>query len=322
MIKNKIILVSATGLIFVSAVAFAQTSEQPKPAAVQPERRLEIEKSRQEVKEIRQTTFQTNQEVRKNALDEAQKIRQNTKKEIETERQNTIQGLKAIRQTASTTGDRQAIKEAAEKARQALTQKREAAKEAMENAREDFKQKIEVNRTEAKKQIEARREELKQKLAVIKDARKKATVEKIDAQLQSINAKRLETFSATLNRIEEIIQKVSSRADKAQANGVDVTTVRNDIATFKTALAAARSAIIVQTSKVYTIAVVDETTLKVNVEKARQALQADLKKVQDLVKASHEAARIAATDLAKIPNVNAFKEELNDDSASSSSSDN
>ena len=303
-----IFLSSVIGVFLFSIIVYAEAQEQVTTTTIPPERRLEIEKERREVKEIRTATFETNQKAREDALRNAKEVRQGAKVDIEQTRKEALQKIQTIKLDTSATPEqnREAAKRVSEEVRQMLSQKREAAKQTVEETREAFQQKMEANRTAAKTQIETRREELKQKLTVIKDERKKATVENVGSKLQDINTRSLANFSETLNRIEELMQKVVTRADKAEVSGADVAQVRSDIESFKTALAAARSAIVTQTSKVYSITVVDEATLKANVEKARQTLQTDLKKVQDTVKAVREAARVAVTDLVKIPNINAL----------------
>jgi len=100
------------------------------------------------------------------------------------------------------------------------------------------------------------------------------------------------------------LQSVESRAAKAEEAGKDAVGVKEDIASAETVIAAARAAIVAQSTKTYVPTIDQESELRADVGETRQALQADLKVVQDAVRAVQEAIRKAATDLAKIPGVN------------------
>ncbi len=182
--------------------------------------------------------------------------------------------------------------------------KRMEAKNLMEQKKAEFKNKVETARTELKTRIETKKRELKTKLAKIKDERKKQVVEKIDGQLDELNKRRMDHFSQVLEQIEKVLDKISGRTAKAEANGRDVSAVKSAISEAQNSIAASRSAVQTQAVKTYTITITTENALRQDVGKARQALHADLVKVEDTVKAAREAVRKAATTLAQIPNVN------------------
>lgn len=96
-----------------------------------------------------------------------------------------------------------------------------------------------------------------------------------------------------------------SRADKAEAAGRDVSTVRTAVSGAEAAIASARdTTVAAQAAKTYAIEVTTEETLRAAVEAAREALRADLTTVRESVKETHTALRVAATTLAQIPRVN------------------
>ena len=80
--------------------------------------------------------------------------------------------------------------------------------------------------------------------------------------------------------------------------------MRIALAAADAAIAISKAAIANQTVKTYAIAVTGEATLRRNVGAARQALQADVKAVEQTVKDAREAVRKAATALAGVPRVN------------------
>ena len=147
----------------------------------------------------------------------------------------------------------------------------------MKASREEFKNKIEVQREELKTKREEQKVELKTKLEKIKDERKKATVEKLDKRFNEINVKMTAQWSDALLRLEDLLVKISLRADKAAANGADVSAVGPALEKAKIAIVAARTAISAQASKAYPIDIVSETELKSAVAQTREKLNQDLK---------------------------------------------
>lgn len=155
-----------------------------------------------------------------------------------------------------------------------------------------------------------RREEIKQKfddekvrlggkLKTIKDERKRNMVKKVNEQFQEINTKKLEHFSNALKQMEEVLLKIKTRAVKASA-GADTSTLNTKIATFETAVTVARAAIVAQSAKIYSIEITTEDNLKNNTGVTRQALQADLKTVFDLVKNAHESLKDIMKELSNV----------------------
>lgn len=181
--------------------------------------------------------------------------------------------------------------------------KRAELKAMEEQKREEFKKMVEQKREAAKQQIEIKRAEMKDRLKKIKSELKKDTVERIYDKLNEINKDRTEHFSNVMAKLDKAVERITSRTDKAGDRGLDVTTVRTEIESAKTAIAAARTAIQTQAGKTYTITVGTEETLKANAQAARKLLQDDLEKVRLIVKSAYEAVHKAATTLAQIPKV-------------------
>lgn len=154
-----------------------------------------------------------------------------------------------------------------------------------------------------REQIQNRAEALKEQLQKIKDERKQQIVEKIDSALDALNKRYLNHLSNVLDRLEDVLKRIGSRADKAQTRTLDVTSVRTAIDKATQAIAAARAAIQTQSGKTYTITITSEDNVRTDVGKTRKALHDDLVKVRDAVKAAREAIRQAATTLAQIPKV-------------------
>ncbi|OGN17332.1 MAG: hypothetical protein A3C88_01630 [Candidatus Yanofskybacteria bacterium RIFCSPHIGHO2_02_FULL_50_12] len=225
-------------------------------------------------KPVRQTVKPA---IRKEVQD-IKKETQNTVREIKTEAKQDIRAIKEERKV-----DPQAVRA------------------DLEEKRKELKSQIETKRKEAQTRIKAKEAELKERLTKIKDERKVEAVKKIDKNIDALNQRMLNHFANSLEKLSSILNRIAERASKAETAGADVSTVRADIDAATNAIAKAKEAIAAQAGKTYTIEVATEEGLKQAVQRARQALHADLKVVKDSVKAAGEAVRKAAVDLGKVP---------------------
>lgn len=198
----------------------------------------------------------------------------------------------------------------------AFEEKREELKNEIEAKREEYKKEIEERREEVKKEIEAKREELKTRLLTIRDEQKKKAVLKIDEEIKRLNERMVEHFSNVLDKMEEVLKGVVSRADKAEAHGLDVSGVRALIVNAELAIDSARASVLEQASKVYEIDITDEDNLRADVSDIRKALRSDLGNLKDIIKGVHTAIRESAVGLAQIPNVDEYEVEEESDEAS------
>lgn len=114
---------------------------------------------------------------------------------------------------------------------------------------------------------EQQREEFKQKLQIVKDERKKKIVERADAKLAEINKRRTDAMVRHLDKMTEILAKVKAR-------GGDTTTA-------DAAVIDARSAVVAQAAKTYTITISTEDKLKFNVGETMKALMTDLRNLHE-----------------------------------------
>ncbi len=128
----------------------------------------------------------------------------------------------------------------------------------------------------------------------------------------------VEHFSEALDKMGEVLKGVSSRADKAEAHGLDVSNVRALIVDAEVAIDSARASLVDQAGKVYSMDINTEDTLRSDVGEVRQAIRGDLEAIRETVKLAHEAIRAAAVGLAQIPKVDEYEVEENTNSATSS----
>lgn len=230
---------------------------------------------------------QTTSSAPSNVREKVRDIRQDVRQNIQDTRQDVRQNVQDMRQN---------MKQDVQKLHTEL-------KMQMQEKRDEFKKTIETKREELKAKVEAQKEALKTRLKAIKDDRKKQIVERVANNVNDLNRRMTDHFSNVLNQIEEVLARVSSRADKAEVNGRNVNAVRTAVANAKNAIAAARTAVANQAGKAYSPTVTTESALKNDVGVLRKTLHEDLKKIQNTVKAARDAVHQAAVTLGQILDV-------------------
>lgn len=191
-------------------------------------------------------------------------------------------------------------KEARMEAREEMKENRlEAQVERKEIKKEAQEKRMEV-RAEMKEKREATREEFKTKLKTIKDERKRTGVERTDQKIADANKRQTERLGEHVNKISEVLERIAARTAAAKAAGKDVTGIEALITTARNAVTASRAAITAQAAKTYTMTITDEKTLRMEAERVRELLKADLETTRNAVKAARAAAHAAAEALGKL----------------------
>ncbi|MEK7537167.1 MAG: hypothetical protein AAB584_01870 [Patescibacteria group bacterium] len=188
-----------------------------------------------------------------------------------------------------------------------IRQIQKKAKEGLDNLRKERVSPLRVQETKQKtrEETEAKRTQLKERLQSVKDEQKKKIVERISHQIDELNARTTNHFSAVLDRLGKVLANIVSRVDKAEANKWDVSAVRIMIKSAEEAITSARKAIEAQKAKTYTPEITGgEEKLKVEVGEARKALHSDLVIVKEKVKAAYEFVKAIAKALAQSPRIN------------------
>ncbi len=198
---------------------------------------------------------------------------------------------------------REAVKNNIQESRDAMQKRQADLRMKMQEEKEGFKNQLETRKTELRDKVEQKKTELKERLKTIKDERKKAVVEKLDKRFDEINQNRTTHLSGVLDKLSMALDRIVSRAEKANAKGLDISSVNSAVDAAKIAIGAARAAVVAQVGKTYPITISTEDKLKTDVGGARKALEQDLKLLRDMVKTTHDSVRLAATTLAKISGV-------------------
>lgn len=167
---------------------------------------------------------------------------------------------------------------------------------------EEFRAMMDAQRGIAKDAVKTKREELRKRLSVIRDEQKKKKVENINMRMDALNERWTAHFSLALERLENVLEKITERAAEAAEKGSDVAAVNAAITSVKASFAISRTQIVLQAGKTYAIIISTENALQADVKKTRQALHDDLAAVRETVKSARDAAHNAATALAQAMN--------------------
>lgn len=139
--------------------------------------------------------------------------------------------------------------------------------------------------------LQSHKDDLTQRLLGIRSTAKRDIVQSIDDRFATINANVLARYTESLTKIQAVFTDINARQDASQSQGVDVSAVDDATAKASANVALARTAIINQTGKSYTIDISSEATLRADVQHTRDALHADLEKVRVAVAAVAESVR-------------------------------
>lgn len=157
-----------------------------------------------------------------------------------------------------------------------------------------FKTLIAENKTEAIQRFKNKRDDLKARIREIKDEKKKALAERIDAKITRINANRTEQMTKYIERMKELLGKIQAKSDEAKNAGKNTTTVEAAIKAAQAALDKSAAAVATQAGKQYVATITSEATLKNNFGSVARQLEADLKTVrQTLIDAQKAVANTA-----------------------------
>lgn len=150
------------------------------------------------------------------------------------------------------------------------------------------------------KQRETARTAFTKRLAVIKDADKKARVQKLDTLIADANTKRVQAITDQLNKLDQIVTKLVAKSTALKAGGVDTTSVDSLISAAQTAITAAKTALQTQASKQYVIGITTETNVSSDVGRTRSQLESDLSLLKNTVIVARQSVAKAISALAQL----------------------
>jgi outer membrane murein-binding lipoprotein Lpp/gas vesicle protein len=186
-----------------------------------------------------------------------------------------------------------------ESVRQQLEERRAEMQRNIDAKRAQFQSAVE----DKKALVQEKREELmrtfREKVQNVRDEQKRNILIRLEEQLPQVQERILKNMTASLDRIEGVLEKISSRAEELAQGGADVSAVRTAIVAAEEAISRARTAIQNEAGTTYTIDVSDEEEVKENFGIVRAQLAKNLQAVRNAVKAAQESVRATLVELKK-----------------------
>lgn len=232
---------------------------------------------------------------------------------VETVRQEVRE---EVRQEAGLSGEigEKNRQEAREEAREEIRESGENLKEVrveslrqVRQTRQEIWENIERIREENRGLVEQNRLALKEQLGLLQDKNKAQTVERIYDNLNRLNDQIVTRLLAKIDQIEEVLERVKSRTDRAEEGGLEVKLVREEIALAEEAITNARQSAKEQAEKIYEITISNEANLRTDIKPVRDQLRNGLEALRQEVIGAREAVRKAVNALAQVRGIESLE---------------
>ena len=144
-----------------------------------------------------------------------------------------------------------------------------------------FKKEVATKSSEMREIVEARKQKFQENLQNFKDENKKRIVERVHQRMTNVNKKVTDLLLKRLERLEAILAKIRSRAQKKEEIGADVSAVYTGIEAIEGEIAVLKGKIQKQVDKTYDFDISDEENLRTQAQPAVQLQHSDLKALRD-----------------------------------------
>lgn len=147
-----------------------------------------------------------------------------------------------------------------------------------------------------------KQQEYKEKVSEMKDARKKALVEKFAKELESLKQRRYLQLQANLTLINKALAKAELAVAEARSKGLDVSGLEEKLASAKAAVQDAQTAVESLKSLDLTPTISSETNVSSDLQKVKSKYMAEVESVLAKVKSAREAVNKLVYGLKEVRN--------------------
>jgi hypothetical protein len=165
---------------------------------------------------------------------------------------------------------------------------------------QDIRMMIKDRQDKKKIEIQSKRDEYKNQLQELNDQKKAKIAESIDTRLALLNQKATNKLTSGIEKIQVLLDKFSSRVEKAKSEGMDTTSASKAITEAELAIENAKVAIAEQAAKAYVANVDNEETLKNSIGLVVSSLRQDLKSTFEIVKIAKSKVMDVASEVSKL----------------------
>jgi hypothetical protein len=169
-------------------------------------------------------------------------------------------------------------------------------KNSLKTVGQERKEMNEASRAAMKEAMDAFKEEI----ATIRDAKKKAIVERIASKIPNANTRMTDKMNGALEKLTQILNGINEKASAAQSSGEDTTALESAISSAEAAITNAQSMVDAQAAKTYSADITDDLTLRNTIGKLVSQFRLDLSNAHKAVADARQAVAKAITELAKL----------------------
>src|SRR5688572_24474729 len=116
-----------------------------------------------------------------------------------------------------------------------------------------YLQQVQQLRQQAQDQVKQAKENVLGRIRQIKDQRKQDSAKKIADQFDKINQVWTDHFTNVLDRLEDVVKRIETKAQFLESRGEDTALVKAELSSAKEKISAARQAIMDQAKKTYVV---------------------------------------------------------------------
>lgn len=143
-------------------------------------------------------------------------------------------------------------------------------------------------------------EEFKKRMAEIRDARKKAIVERIAVKIPNANTRLTNKMTDALTKLTQILNRIKNKAANLAASGQNTTALYTAITEAETAIASAKAAVEEQASKEYSANITTDAGLRSVIGQMVSQFRLDIQAVHKLMVEARQAVAEAIAEAAKL----------------------
>ncbi len=136
---------------------------------------------------------------------------------------------------------------------------------------------------EASESVKQKRAELQSSLQSVSHEKRRALVLRIYDKMADINRLRTERMMNNLEKMSSLLDRFTKRVATAKAKGIDTTILEQATSEAGLSIDLARNSVLDQTTKIYTINVEEQRSLRPVVSQTLTQMQSDLKSTQSFV---------------------------------------
>lgn len=184
-----------------------------------------------------------------------------------------------------------------------LTAARNATQELLAREQEKFLQLIQKRRSDLASHIEVKRGRLQEHVAQLRAPEARSVLIRFDVAVDAANEAAVDQMGVLVHRLSVLLERIDARVTVLRTRGVVTTAVDRAIRGSYDALAAARVAIVEQAGRTYEVRRVDAASVRVELQRLRTTIAADLTGVRARVVVARNMVQRALDAMSVLPGI-------------------